>query len=136
MRERWARLLAFTTGRLVLLLSAAFAAIQNPAATPAEAEPAAAADAASSERLARGRAVLEANDCLRCHSIAGAGSPRSPLDGVGARVPRAELHDWVIASDAVKDELSPRAATAKAAYRELPAEDMEALLDYLASLTD
>lgn len=136
MRERWARLLAFTTGLLVLLLSAAFAAIQNPAATPAEAEPVAATAAPSPERLARGRAVLEANDCLRCHSIAGEGSPRSPLDGVGARVPRAELHDWVVASDAVRDDLSPRAVTAKAAYLGLPAEDMEALLDYLASLTE
>ena len=35
MRKRWARWLALLTGMIVVLISAAFAAIQNPAATAA-----------------------------------------------------------------------------------------------------
>ena len=34
--------------------------------------------------------------CARCHSIAGKGNPRRPLDGVGARRNAAELRDWNI----------------------------------------
>jgi mono/diheme cytochrome c family protein len=133
MRERWARTLAFLTGFLVLLLSGAFAAIQNPAATPGggsgTAAPAVAAD------LERGKAVYDQQGCARCHSVAGKGSPRSPLDGVGSRLDRAELHDWIVAAPAVQDDLSPRAVSAKQGYAKLPEADLEALIDYLASLT-
>lgn len=134
MREHWARTLAFLTGLLVLLLSAAFAAIQNPAATAdgASGSPPASATADAE----RGKAVYEDQGCARCHSIAGKGSPRSPLDGVGSRLDRAELHDWIVAAEAVQDELSPRAVSAKQGYAKLPAEDLEALIEYLRSLKE
>ncbi|HEY5613551.1 MAG TPA: hypothetical protein VIK70_08160, partial [Lysobacter sp.] len=58
----------------------------------------------------------------------------SPLDGVGSRLSRDELHDWVVASHTVRQDLSPRAIAAKQRYAALPAADMAALLSYLASL--
>mgnify|MGYP001809725156 CR=1 FL=1 len=132
MRELWARRLAAITGLMVVLLSAAFAAVQNP---PAGAPPVAvAADGAAAALLARGRAVLEANDCLMCHSIAGEGSPRSPLDGVGSRLSETEILHFAIADESVQDELSPRAIKAKRDYAELPQEDLQAMTAYLASL--
>lgn len=132
MRELWARRLAAITGLMVVLLSAAFAAVQNP---PAGAPPVAvAADGADAALLARGRAVLETNDCLMCHSIAGEGSPRSPLDGVGSRLSETEILHFAIADESVQDELSPRAIKAKRDYAELPQEDLQAMTAYLASL--
>lgn len=130
MRERWAIGLAILTGVLVLLASAVFAAIQNPAAdgSTAGTEPTAAVN------VERGRAVYEANSCARCHQVAGKGSPRSPLDGVGGRLSRDELQQWVTGDDAVADDLSQRALVAKRAYRALSEDDLTALLDYLASL--
>jgi len=134
MRERWARALAIGTAATVLLLSAAFAAVMNsPAGDPA-APAAVAASKPDPEQISRGQAVYDENHCARCHSIDGKGSPRSPLDGVGSRLGREELHDWVVAADSVQDELSPRAITAKQRYVELPEDQMNALLDYLASL--
>ena len=159
MREQWARGLALATGLLVLVLSAAFAVIVNrsdrmPAddrkpvadAVPPPAAVAivgAHADAAAgagngadpaAQLVARGQAVFTQQDCARCHSVAGKGSPRSPLDGVGSRLSRDELHDWVVASETVRQDLSPRAISAKQRYATLPAADMAALLSYLASL--
>lgn len=138
MRERWARRLAMITGLMVLLLSAAFAAIQNPGGGEPPAVPASptVAKAAGDDPalLARGRAVFDAQDCARCHSIAGQGSPRSPLDGVGARIPRDELRHWIIGGEAVAEELAPRVLAAKQPYAGLPAEDLDALVAYLASL--
>lgn len=126
MRERWAIGLALLTGLLVILASAALAAVKNPQSAPAPAP--------AQSDPGRGRAVFEAQDCQRCHSVAGQGSPRSPLDDVGARYSRAELRDWVTGAEVIAEELSPRALRAKQAYATLPADDLDALLDYLAAL--
>lgn len=145
MRERWARWLAATTGVLVLLAAGLFALLQNPprAATDAVAEPAPRASAPGSEPgvaprppvpADAGRAVFQAQHCTRCHAVAGQGNPRSPLDDVGARLTRAQLRDWVLAAEAVQDDLSRRAIEAKSAYATLPAAELEALLDYLQTL--
>lgn len=136
MRERWARGLAVITGLLVLLLSGAFAAVQNPAAPGTAATgPAATKDAASDpQQLARGEAALETHGCLRCHSVAGRGSPRSPLDGVGARRTPDAIRHWIVADAAVQEELAPRVIAAKQGYAELPPDELDALVAYLASL--
>lgn len=141
MRERWAKGLALATGLLVLVLAAAFAAIVNPPGR----KPAADADAVEQpgddsgpapEQIARGQDVFTRNNCSSCHSVAGKGSPRSPLDGVGSRLTRDELHNRIVAGESVRAALSPRAISAKQRYAELPAADMDALLDYLASLRE
>jgi mono/diheme cytochrome c family protein len=131
MRERMARHLALFTGLMVVLLSAAFAAMQNP---PAQGAASAAAAASGDAQVQRGRAVFEANDCQRCHSVDGQGSPRSPLDGVGARLTPEELLHFSIADESVQEDLAPRAIAAKRPYAELPAADLEALVAYLGSL--
>jgi mono/diheme cytochrome c family protein len=133
MRELWARRIAAFTGLMVVLLSAAFAAVQNPPAGPVLALTMG-ADGADAALLTRGREVVLANDCLRCHSIAGEGSPRSPLDGVGARLSATEILHFAIADEAVQDDLAPRAIKAKRPYAELPQADLQAMVAYLASL--
>jgi len=137
MRERWARWLAVVTGILVIALSAGFAWIQNPAAGVA---PAARMQAAShpaaddAELLAAGRKVYDAQGCARCHAIAGEGSPRSPLDGVGGNLDATQIRQYVIGDPAIADELAPRVLEAKRPYAALPAGDLDALVAYLASL--
>lgn len=133
MRELWARRIAAFTGLMVVLLSAAFAAVQNPPAGPALALTMG-ADGVDVALLARGREVVLANDCLRCHSIAGEGSPRSPLDGVGSRLSETEILHFAIADEAVQDDLAPRAIAAKRVYAELPQDDLQAMVAYLATL--
>lgn len=135
MRKLWARRLALFTGALVLMLSAAFAAVLNP--EPVEASAATAASGAPPEAgLATGRKVFEKQGCMQCHSIAGEGSPRSPLDGVGSRLPVAEIRQFVIADPDVEDDLSPRVVKAKRVYAELPEAELQALVDYLSTLSD
>lgn len=137
MRERWARGLAILTGVLVLLLALAFSVTQNrPGSTPvvALAQTAVEAPVATAMQIEWGRRVYDEQGCARCHSIAGRGSPRSPLDGVGARLGGAEIRQWIIAADEVKDDLSPRALAAKAPFGELPDEQLDALVAYLKSL--
>jgi len=137
MRERWARTLALITGLLVILLSIGFAALQNsdnevaPVATGQASADATSEPATDATQYARGAAIYEAQQCARCHSLAGKGSPRSPLDGVGRTRSAAEIHDWIIGADAIADELSPRSLDTKQAYGALPAEDLQALVAYV-----
>jgi mono/diheme cytochrome c family protein len=133
MREALARLLALATGLVVLIAAIAFAGFQNsggPAAVAAEPAPA----AAETARVERGRAVYDEQGCAACHSIAGEGNPRNPLDGVGARLTPEEIRAYTTADATVADDLAPRIAAAKKDYQKIPADDLDALVAYLASL--
>ena len=142
MREIVARLTSVLTVVMVLALAHLFAVRHNPApaalaappvATPVA--PAAAPAPAADPGIAHGRQVYADQRCASCHAIGGSGNPRNPLDGVGARLSRAELLDWVTGTGTATDQLAPAVARRKARYRDLPVNDMNALIAYLASLT-
>ncbi|HWR51010.1 MAG TPA: cytochrome c [Bryobacteraceae bacterium] len=90
----------------------------------------------AAQLVERGQAVFSQHDCARCHSVAGKGSPRSPLDGVGTRLARDELYGWVVAGDAAQAQLSPRAIAAKQRHVGMSDADMDAHPAYLAWLRD
>jgi hypothetical protein len=145
MRERLAIGLSIVAVTVLAALSLVFARIQNPAdglpagvAAPGDpALPTAPAPpAATAPVVARGRAVLEAQGCLRCHAVAGVGNMRAPLDGVGARRDAAGLHAWTVGTPALADSLPASVFRAKQGYQTMPAGEMEALIGYLGSLTD
>jgi cytochrome c5 len=128
-RERLAEILAALSAVLVVALAALFSAAQNaPREAPAAVTPAAPA------ALAAGRAVYARAGCGGCHSVAGEGNPRYPLDGVGARRDRQALRDWTLATEGVRPQLTASAARMKGRYADLPDGELQALLDYLASL--
>lgn len=139
MREQWARRIALLTGQLVLLLAVVFAISQNLVETPETREPVMPAEllepiALDPQRIEAGRGLYRQQTCARCHSIAGKGNPRNPLDGVGARRSAMELRDWVIGGDVLWGELPERAFKLKQAYKELSSDDLDALVAYMQSL--
>lgn len=142
MREKWARRVAFLTGLPVLLLAIAFAIIQNPVETPdliASSERSPPTEALEfvvfdPDRIEAGRQVYRQQVCARCHSVAGQGNPRNPLDGVGARRTAEELRDWIIGAEALQGELPERAFKLKQAYTELSGDNLDALVIYMQSL--
>jgi mono/diheme cytochrome c family protein len=133
MREKWARTIAILTGAIIVLLSVGFALLQNPPGTAPEA-PAPVAMALDPQVVARGRQVFEEQNCMRCHSVGGEGSPRSPLDHSAAELDADQLLAFTVGSESVADALAPRTLAAKRPYQELPAVDLEALVAYLQSL--
>lgn len=139
MRERLVLMLVVLTTVLVLAVSVGFALLQNGVPSGREGEGATTSSApsgpdAAPDAGARGRAVFEARGCLRCHSVAGQGSPRLPLDGVGARRDRAALEAWTLGLPSVADQLPARARGSKEDYRALSPQELADLLDYLGSL--
>ena len=121
MRERLALLVLAAVAAVVLVLAAWFAQRHNPDET----EPAAAAD----QTLARGRELFADLQCQLCHSLGGAGNPRLPLDGVGARLEPADIRDSIRGE---YREVSATAKERKLRYRELPGDDLDALVVFLA----
>lgn len=134
MRERWARRIVLLTGLLVVLLAAVFARVQNlgVAHTPSAELPV--APVLAPESVAAGRLIYEQQSCARCHSIAGEGHPRNPLDGVGVRREAAELRDWITGAETLRGALAPSTLELKQAYGELPDAALEDLVSYLRSL--
>lgn len=78
----------------------------------------------------RGWAVYQAERCSSCHSIAGQGSPRYPLDGVGSRLTAQQLRLWVV------DPQEMRPGVRKRPYDHLSIEEVEALVAFLEVLRE
>jgi len=138
MRETWARRIALLTGGLVLALAVVFALSQNPPdrALPARAPPVTPAAApiapADAALVESGRRVYTEQNCARCHAIAGRGNPRSPLDGVGARLSAAEIRRWIAPSQ--EAATLSNSFQARHANLTLTEPQREALVAYLRSL--
>lgn len=138
-RETTAAVMALGTGMLILSAVALFALLNQPAPTAARpttpSQPRAAPgleeslDVAADPVVARGEAVYREQRCFACHAIAGQGSPRAPLDGVGSRLTPEELRLWVVAPQQI------RPGVRKPAFDDLPEEDVVALVRFMEGLT-
>lgn len=143
MREKWARIIALLTGVMILLLVMIFALNQNPIVSsdttekkeqPLHIPEPKELDVVKSDLIKAGRQVYDEQGCARCHSIAGKGNLRNPLDGVAARRSGEELREWVVGAGSLQGVLSERALNFKKSYRELPSNDLNVLIIYLQSL--
>ena len=125
LRKTRAKWLASATALLVVAMAAAFAALHNAGAPEAKSAPVAAKAAPSDA----GRRAFERLSCAMCHSIGGAGNPAAPLDGVGARLDRAQLRAWTTGSGEARERLPASIVRRKAPAADDP--DLEALIYYL-----
>ena len=89
--------------------------------------------AAAQDAAAKGEAVFAAQKCGLCHSVAGKGNPKGPLDEAVAKLPADEIRAWI--TDA-KGMTAKTKATRKPAMKEftLAKDDVDALVAYLSSL--
>jgi mono/diheme cytochrome c family protein len=107
------------TSRLwsVVLFGAAFAA-------PASAE----GDAQLGQKL-----YVE-QKCAMCHSIAGKGNAKGPLDDVGSRLSADEIRQWIVDAPAMSAKAKATRKPVMKAYSTLTKEQVDALVAYLQTL--
>jgi mono/diheme cytochrome c family protein len=87
------------------------------------------------DAVKRGQQVYTAQKCQTCHSIAGKGSKKSPLDGVGAKLSADEIREWIVhPSDMTAKTKSTKKPPMPNKYSKLPAADIDALVAYMQSL--
>ena len=94
----------------------------------ATASPAAAQDAA------RGAKVYADQKCGVCHSIAGKGNAKGPLDAVGSRLKADEIREWMTDPAAMTKKTNAPRKPPMRAYPNLSKQDLDDLTAYMLSL--
>lgn len=84
--------------------------------------------------IARGQTVYTAQKCAVCHSIAGKGNSKGPLDTVGTRLSADDIRHWIVDAPAMTAKARATRKPAMKSYANLPKDDVEALVAYLQSL--
>ena len=93
----------------------------------------AAAAFADDAKIAKGKEVYAAQKCALCHSIDGKGSAKGPLDGVGSKLKEAELREWMTDAKGMTAKTNATRKPDMKSYA-LPADDLDAVVAYMASL--
>jgi mono/diheme cytochrome c family protein len=82
---------------------------------------------------ASGEKVYTEQKCSICHSLAGKGNAKGPLDDVGSRLSADEIRTWITDAKAMTVKTkAPRKPEMKA--YSLPKDEVDALVTYLSAL--
>lgn len=140
MREKWAIFIVLFTCIIVLLLAMVFAFIQNPEKpeTLVQSEQQAIQSSAgqvpagaNSKKIERGRKIFQEQSCAMCHSVAGEGNPRNPLDKISDLRSNEDLRNWITGADELQDLLPVSVRRIKQKYKALSDDELDALISYL-----
>lgn len=85
-------------------------------------------------QVEEGVKVYAAQKCSICHSIAGAGNKKFPLDGVGSKLTAAQIREWIVDPRAAEKKAHSTAKPPMKAYANLPKAEVDALVAYMQSL--
>ncbi|MBI4886297.1 MAG: cytochrome c [Acidobacteria bacterium] len=83
---------------------------------------------------AKGESVYAAQKCQICHSIAGKGNQKGPLDGVGAKLSADEIRMWIVNAPEMTAKTKAARKPAMKAYA-IPKDELAALVAYLQGFT-
>ncbi len=89
--------------------------------------------AAQDAKVTKGAEVYAAQKCGLCHSIGDKGNKKGPLDGVGAKLKPAEIREWMTDAKGMTAKTKATRKPDMKAYA-LPADELDALVAYMASL--
>ncbi len=81
-----------------------------------------------------GMKVFTTAKCSLCHSVAGKGNAKGALDEVGTKLTAAEIREWLIHPDVMREKGKFERKPLMKAYTTLPKEDLDGLVAYLQTL--
>lgn len=82
----------------------------------------------------RGMKVFTAAKCSLCHSVAGKGNAKGVLDDVGSKLTAAEIREWMIQPEVMREKGKFERKPLMKSYSTLPKEDLDGLVAYLQTL--
>lgn len=85
-------------------------------------------------KVEHGQKVYAAQKCRVCHSIAGQGQKKGPLDGVGSKYKEDEMRQWIVNAVEMQKKTKATRKPLMKNYDKLPKEDVDALVAYMLSL--
>lgn len=81
-----------------------------------------------------GQKVFEAQKCSLCHSVAGKGNAKGPLDGVGKKHSAADLKLWITQPAEMSKKHNATRKPLMKSFASLAPADVDALVAYLQTL--
>ena len=91
------------------------------------------AEAAAQAATDKGAAVYAAQKCSMCHALDGKGNAKGVLDGVGTKLTADEIRQWIVTPVEMTAKAQSARKPAMKAYPNLPKEDLNALIAFLAA---
>jgi mono/diheme cytochrome c family protein len=85
------------------------------------------------DAAADGARIYAAQKCAVCHSIAGKGNVKGPLDDVGSRLMPDAIRAWIVDAKGMTAKTKAPRKPEMRAYS-LPTAEVDALVAYLSSL--
>ena len=92
-----------------------------------------AATVARAQDSAAGAKIFADQKCSLCHSIAGKGNTKGPLDDVGSKDSAADIRAWIEDAPGMTTKTGASRKPAMKAYS-LPKDDVDSLVAYLSTL--
>jgi mono/diheme cytochrome c family protein len=91
------------------------------------------ASTAGAQSVDAGKMVYTAQKCNVCHSVAGVGNKKGPLEDAAAKLSAEDIRMWIVDAPAMTAKTKAARKPAMKAYP-LPKEDVDALVAYIQSL--
>lgn len=85
------------------------------------------------DAVAKGATVFAAQKCSMCHSLDGKGSAKGPLDGIGTKLKADDIREWMKEPVEMAKKAGATRKPAMKPYPNLPKDDLDALVAFLAS---
>ena len=82
----------------------------------------------------KGEKLYATNKCANCHSVAGKGNKKGPLDEVGSKLSADEIRQWLVNPKEMTDKAKATRKPVMTSFQKLPKDDIEALVAYMQSL--
>lgn len=89
--------------------------------------------ASAQDTKAKGEKVFADQKCSLCHSIAGKGNMKGPLDDVGSKLSADEIRQWIVDAKGMTAKSKATRKPEMKAYT-LSKDDVDALVTYLSTL--
>jgi mono/diheme cytochrome c family protein len=85
-------------------------------------------------QIEHGKKVFGSEKCGVCHSVAGVGNKKGPLDEVGTKLSAAEIREWIVSAAEMTAKTKAARKPVMKSYPNIVKEDLDALVAYLQSL--
>lgn len=83
---------------------------------------------------AHGKQLFTDNKCGVCHSIAGTGNKKGPLDDVGSKMSGGDIRQWITSAPEMAAKAKADRKPPMKAYSTLAKEEVDDLVAYLSTL--
>ena len=78
--------------------------------------------------------VFADQKCSLCHSVAGKGNPKGPLEEAVSKLSPEEIREWLVNPQAMREKTGADRKPAMKSFSTLAKDDLDALVAYVVSL--